>query len=130
MRLKTKGANVMSSTSSIISNQKQHAQPSAPVKLQKLDEEALRKTFYGFTAEYTAEVDLFFKNYNRFIKESKIDVQVKATKREKLMHNQFLNREEIKFWKEFPRSLNFYHSSLHKIKKALEPLSATKAFKM
>jgi len=69
------------------------------------------------------EIDLFFKNYNRFIKESKnkIDVQVKATKREKLLHAQFLNREEIKFWKDFPRSLKFYHENLHKVKLGVEP---------
>ena len=36
------------------------------------------------------------------------------------MHAQFLNREEIKFWKEFPRSLKFYHQSLFGIKQALE----------
>ena len=79
--------------------------------IQKLDNELLRKTFYGYTAEFAAEIDTYFKNYNRFIKESKnkIDVQVKATKREKLLHAQFLNREEIKFWDEFPRSLKSYH---------------------
>ena len=83
-----------------------------------MDVEHLRKTFYGFTVEFASEIDLYFKNYNRFIKESKnkIDVQVKASKREKLMHQEFLNREEIKFWKEFPRSLKFYHKSLHGIK--------------
>ena len=98
------------SVSSIISS----APPTAPVKLQKLDDEQLRKTFYSFTSEFTSEVDLYFKNYNRFIKESKnkIDVQVKASKREKLLHAQFLNREEIKFWKEFPRSCKFYHKQL------------------
>ena len=69
--------------------------------------ELLRKTFYGYTAEFAAEIDTYFKNYNRFIKESKnkIDAQVKATKREKLLHAQFLNREEIKF----PRSLKSHH---------------------
>ena len=86
----------------------------------------MRKTFYAFTAEFAAEADLYFKNYNRFIKESKnkIDVQVKASKREKLLHSEFLNREEIKFWKEFPRSLDFYHSSLFKLKEAIEPSKA------
>ena len=87
------------------------AQPQAPIKIQKLDNELLRKVFYGLTGEFAAEIDLYFKNYNRFIKESKkkIEVQVKASKREKLMHAQFLNREEIEFWSEFPRSLKFYH---------------------
>ena len=118
---------VLSSVSSIVSNRK-HEQP-APVKLQKLDQELLRKTFYTFTAEFTTEVDLYFKNYNRFIRETKnkIDVQVKANKRDKLQHAQFLNREEIKFWKEFPRSLKFYHSNLRDVKQAIEPVSAVQS---
>ena len=53
-------------------------------------------------------------------------MQVKASKREKLIHTQFLNREEIKFWKEFPRSLKFYHSNLREIKQAVEPASSAK----
>lgn len=89
----------------------------------------MRKTFYAFTAEFAAEADLYFKNYNRFIKESKnkIDVQVKASKREKLLHSQFLNREEIKFWKEFPRSLKVYKQSLHSLKQVLEPATTAKS---
>ena len=46
------------------------------MKLQKLDVERLRKTFYGFTEEFAAEIDLYFKNYNRFIKESKNKIDV------------------------------------------------------
>ena len=79
--------------------------------IQKLDIELPRTTFNGCKAECAAEIGTYFKNYNRFVKESKnkIDAQVKATKREKLLHAQFLNREEIKFWDEFPRSLKSYH---------------------
>ena len=101
---------------------------SSSLKVQILDEVALRRVFYNFTTTFTGKVDLYFKNYNRFIKESKnkIDVQVRATKREKLLHSQFLNREEIKFWKEFPRSLNFYHSNLCEIKQAVEPQNLPK----
>lgn len=50
---------------------------------------------------------------------------MKANKREKQLHSKFLNREEIKFWKEFPRSLKFYHHNLHKIKQAVEPTKLT-----
>ena len=45
------------------------------------------------------------------------------------MHQEFLNREEIKFWKEFPRSLKFYHKSLHGIKQALESTEASSSHK-
>jgi hypothetical protein len=56
------------------------------VKVSYLDNEALRKAFYNFTGQFAQEVDLYFKNYNKFIKEqrTKIDIQVKATKKEKL----------------------------------------------
>ena len=51
----------------------------------------------------------------------KIDIQVKATKKEKMQHLKFINREEIKFWDDFPRNQKFYHQSLAALKQLLEP---------
>ena len=107
---------VLDSLSSIVSTKNHNA--SAPTKIQRLDQDVLRRTFYNFTSSFACEVDLYFKNHNRFIKDSKnrFEAQGKTSKREKLLHAQFINHEEIKLWKEFPRGLKFYHSGLSEIK--------------
>ena len=38
---------------------------------------------------------------------------------------QFLNREEIEFWSEFPRNSKFYHDHLRELKKILETPQAS-----
>ena len=55
-----------------------------------------------------------FKNYNRLIKEgkNKLDIQIKATKKEKMRHFQYYAKEEIVFWQDFPRKKKFYSHGL------------------
>ena len=51
----------------------------------RLDNNALKHAFLNFVASFETQVDSYFKNYNRFIQEnkSKMEVYVKATKKEK-----------------------------------------------
>ena len=54
-------------------------------KISKLNNDALKEAFLELTSNFASELDLYYKNYNKFVKESKnkIDIQVKASKREK-----------------------------------------------
>lgn len=63
-------------------------------------------------------MDLYYKNYNRYIQENKnkMDVYVKATKKERQNHKMFLQTEETEFWKDFPRQKKFYNQHLQKLK--------------
>ena len=49
-----------------------------------------------------------------------MEVYVKATKKERRNYQQFLNREETTFWKDFPRQKKFYHEHLHKIRETFD----------
>jgi len=50
--------------------------------------DGLLRVFYRLVDDLKFELDNKFKNYNRLIKDSKkkIDIQVKATKKEKMRH--------------------------------------------
>ena len=60
------------------------------------------------------------KNFGRGQKKERMKRKGRSTKKEKQQHIQFLNREEIKFWKQFPRNTKFYHKALGEIKRILE----------
>jgi hypothetical protein len=58
------------------------------MKVSTTNIDSIQKTFVALADRFQQEIDVYFKNYNRFITEpkNKIDVQVKATKKEKLRH--------------------------------------------
>jgi hypothetical protein len=58
------------------------------MKVSTTNIDSIQKTFLALADRFQQEIDVYFKNYNRFITEpkNKIDVQVKATKKEKLRH--------------------------------------------
>ena len=100
-------------------------QPSGHSKQQKhsrLDNNALKHAFKTFQQTFESEVDFYYKNYNRYIQDNKnkMEVYVKATKKEKQKYQMFLTREETHYWKDFPRKKKFYHQSLHKIKELFD----------
>lgn len=86
-------------------------------KVSTTNTDAVQKSFLNFMSQLQSEIEVYFKNYNRFITEprNKIDVQVKATKKEKMRHNSFYARQELKFWENFPRNKKFYHQGLFEI---------------
>ena len=58
------------------------------MKVSTTNIDSIQKNFLALADRFQQEIDVYFKNYNRFITEpkNKIDVQVKATKKEKLRH--------------------------------------------
>lgn len=87
-----------------------------------MDNDGLKRLFLKFIKAFTKDINFCFLNYNKFIKENrkKIDVQVKASKKEKKAYLICLAQEELAFWKGFPRKRKFYSTHLRAIKNAFD----------
>ena len=83
-------------------------------------------TFVDFRREYIRQVDLHFKTYNKHLAKAPVDLvvhqnsqgkQASATQlhEKKRQYYEFQAREEVNFWKDFPRNKKFYHSYLRKL---------------
>jgi hypothetical protein len=83
-------------------------------KVSTTNTDGLQRAFQALTKEFETELDLHFRSHNQLIKEqkNKIDVQLKASKKEKMRHYQYWAREELTYWSRFPRKMKFYHKGL------------------
>ena len=85
-------------------------------------EKDLVTTFNQFLNEFVTQIDIYLKSYNKFILKNEnyirtfINQQKKENQPEKLKQLiAFIAREEVEFWKDFPREKKFYHSYLRKL---------------
>lgn len=83
-------------------------------KISTTDTDGLQRAFNNLTERFLEQLNLHLKSYNQLIRErrNKIDVQLKASKKEKMRHYQYFTKEELVFWERFPRSHKFYHKGL------------------
>ena len=68
-------------------------------------------TINDFKKEYIRQIDIHLKTYNRYLQ---LDTRTGSSDK-KAKIQEFVAREEMHFWQDFPRNKKFYHSYLRKL---------------